>query len=74
MNIYQQERRIRAVSGSENTIENPTTEGEIRPGQKWYIGGGENQPAALRDANVTRARCLASDMLGEELTLLNIEI
>ncbi|XP_039754002.1 TATA-binding protein-associated factor 172 [Pararge aegeria] len=37
---------------------------EPRPGQKWYLGGNESQPAALRDAAVTRARCLAAEILG----------
>ncbi|CAK1596473.1 unnamed protein product [Parnassius mnemosyne] len=37
---------------------------EVRPCQKWFIGGSEAQPAAARDRNVTRARCLAADILG----------
>ncbi|CAD0199538.1 unnamed protein product [Chrysodeixis includens] len=37
---------------------------ELRPSQKWFVGGSESQPAALRDRNVTRARCLAADVLG----------
>ncbi|XP_041978415.1 TATA-binding protein-associated factor 172 [Aricia agestis] len=39
-------------------------EGEARGAQKWYVGGSESQPAPVRDRNVTRARCLAADMLG----------
>ncbi|XP_038211713.1 TATA-binding protein-associated factor 172 [Zerene cesonia] len=39
-------------------------EGEGRPQQKWVVGGSDTQPAALRDANVTRARVLAADVLG----------
>ncbi|CAH0723161.1 unnamed protein product, partial [Brenthis ino] len=60
------ERRTRAISGSGDpaAADVPAADGEVRPGQKWFLGGGESQPAALRDANVTRARCLASDMLG----------
>ncbi|XP_013143480.1 PREDICTED: TATA-binding protein-associated factor 172 [Papilio polytes] len=37
---------------------------EVRPIQKWFIGGSESQPAVARDRNVTRARCLAADILG----------
>nr|XP_026499034.1 TATA-binding protein-associated factor 172 [Vanessa tameamea] len=58
------ERRARATSGSGEALAAEAGEGELRAGQKWYLGGGESQPAALRDANVTRARCLAADMLG----------
>ncbi|XP_045448730.1 TATA-binding protein-associated factor 172 [Melitaea cinxia] len=66
------ERRARALSGSGSGGgggggggEAPSeVEGELRAAHKWYLGGGDNQPAALRDANVTRARVLAADMLG----------
>ncbi|CAH2106098.1 unnamed protein product [Euphydryas editha] len=65
------ERRVRTTSGSGGGggggggAEAPgEAEGELRAAQKWYLGGGESQPAALRDANVTRARVLAAEMLG----------
>ncbi|XP_049869451.1 TATA-binding protein-associated factor 172 isoform X2 [Pectinophora gossypiella] len=55
------ERRVRTNSQS-------CLEGEIppegRPSQKWYVGGSESQPAAARDRNVMRARCLAAQVLG----------
>ncbi|XP_045771755.1 TATA-binding protein-associated factor 172 isoform X2 [Maniola jurtina] len=52
------ERRTRTTSGPSST------DSEARPGQKWYLGGNESQPVALRDAAVTRARCLAAEILG----------
>ncbi|XP_052740467.1 TATA-binding protein-associated factor 172 [Bicyclus anynana] len=57
----QKERRNRAGAGASAEA---GVEGEPRPGQKWYLGGSESQPAALRDAAVTRARCLAAEILG----------
>ena len=32
---------------------------------KLYVGGSETTPAATREKNVVRARCVASRMLGE---------
>ncbi|CAG9584894.1 unnamed protein product [Danaus chrysippus] len=49
--------RIGGVTQSNN-------ESEPRPSQKWYLGGSESQSATIRDANVTKARCLAAEMLG----------
>ncbi|XP_063534218.1 TATA-binding protein-associated factor 172 [Cydia strobilella] len=37
---------------------------EVRPNQKWFLGGSESQPTCVRDKNVTRARCLAAEILG----------
>ncbi|KAG7302724.1 hypothetical protein JYU34_012677 [Plutella xylostella] len=37
---------------------------EVRPTAKLYLGGAESQPAAVRERNVTRARCTAADVLG----------
>ncbi|KAJ0177413.1 hypothetical protein K1T71_007422 [Dendrolimus kikuchii] len=37
---------------------------EVRPSQKWYVGGSESQSSCQRDKNVTRARCLAAHILG----------
>ncbi|RVE45378.1 hypothetical protein evm_009950 [Chilo suppressalis] len=52
-----QERRVRSAQC-------PETGQEPRVARAWYIGGGEAQPCALRDRNVTRARCLTARMLG----------
>ncbi|XP_026728975.1 TATA-binding protein-associated factor 172 [Trichoplusia ni] len=54
------ERRTRSVSQSSEGSLPP----ELRPSQKWFVGGSESQPSAARDRNVTRARCLAADILG----------
>lgn len=32
---------------------------------KLYVGGSETTPAAMREKNVIRARCMACRMLGE---------
>lgn len=32
--------------------------------QKWFVGGSETTPIAIREANVMRARCMAARMLG----------
>jgi hypothetical protein len=32
---------------------------------KLYVGGSETTPAAMREKNVMRARCMACRMLGE---------
>ncbi|XP_045535589.1 TATA-binding protein-associated factor 172 [Papilio machaon] len=53
------ERRTRTTS-----LQSEQVPPEVRPTQKWFIGGSESQPAAARDRNVTRARCLAADILG----------
>lgn len=55
------ERRPRTNSTSLDVTAVPP---ELRPSQKWFVGGSESQPAATRDRNVTRARCLAADLLG----------
>ncbi|CAB3253146.1 unnamed protein product [Arctia plantaginis] len=55
------ERRTRTNSQS---LDNLSVPPELRPSQKWYIGGSESQQSALRDRNVPRARCLAADILG----------
>ncbi|XP_068631717.1 TATA-binding protein-associated factor 172 [Battus philenor] len=54
------ERRTRTTSQQQEVGPPP----EARPIQKWFIGGSESQPAVTRDRNVTRARCLAADILG----------
>ncbi|KAI8436267.1 hypothetical protein MSG28_004314 [Choristoneura fumiferana] len=52
------ERRTRTNSQSESVPP------ELRPNQKWFLGGSESLPACVRDKNVTRARCLAAEVLG----------
>ncbi|KAL0841533.1 hypothetical protein ABMA28_015203 [Loxostege sticticalis] len=54
------ERRTRTSSISSDS----SLPAELRPNQKWFIGGSESQPTAARDRNVTRARCLAAHVLG----------
>ncbi|XP_063825309.1 TATA-binding protein-associated factor 172 [Ostrinia nubilalis] len=54
------ERRTRTSSVSSDSSLPP----ELRPNQKWFVGGSESQPAAMRDRNVTRARVLAAHVLG----------
>jgi hypothetical protein len=39
--------------------------GGARSELKLYIGGSETTPAATREKNMMRARCMASRMLGE---------
>lgn len=56
------ERRTRTSS-----LQSEQVPAEVRPIQKWFIGGSESQPAVARDRNVTRARCLAADILGNIL-------
>ncbi|XP_075973865.1 histone acetyltransferase 1 [Anticarsia gemmatalis] len=55
------ERRTRTSSQS---LDNLTVPAELRPSQKWYVGGSDSQQINTRDRNVTRARCLAADILG----------
>ncbi|XP_037872646.2 TATA-binding protein-associated factor 172 isoform X1 [Bombyx mori] len=38
--------------------------GEVRAALRWYVGGADTQASAARDKNVSRARCLAADILG----------
>ncbi|KAJ8729896.1 hypothetical protein PYW07_016934 [Mythimna separata] len=54
------ERRTRTNSQSSECSLPP----ELRPSQKWFIGGSESQPCAARDRNVMRARCRAAQILG----------
>ncbi|CAG4975547.1 unnamed protein product [Colias eurytheme] len=64
------ERRPRSTSqtetdaSGEGNMNMGDSEGEGRPQQKWVVGGSDTQPAAARDANVTRARVLAANVLG----------
>lgn len=62
--ILLQERRTRTSSISSDS----SLPAELRPNQKWFIGGSESQPTAARDRNVTRARCLAAHVLGRSST------
>ncbi|XP_048483011.1 TATA-binding protein-associated factor 172 isoform X2 [Plutella xylostella] len=52
------ERRVRP------TLQGDALPPEVRPTAKLYLGGAESQPAAVRERNVTRARCTAADVLG----------
>jgi hypothetical protein len=51
-------RTLPSLEGGSNT-------GGARCELKLYVGGSETTPAATREKNVMRARCMASRMLGE---------
>lgn len=42
--------------------------------QKYYVGGRETTPQNIREQNVIRARCIASEMLGQYNFFLNENI
>ena len=47
------------------SLEAGTSNGGAKSELKLYVGGSETTPAATREKNVVRARCVASRMLGE---------
>ncbi|PSN34064.1 TATA-binding protein-associated factor 172, partial [Blattella germanica] len=66
-----QSKSIRDRSG-EKSVRKPRTLPSLEGGSsssprcdlKLYVGGSETTPTAIREKNVTRARCMASRMLG----------
>ena len=46
-------------------LEAGSSNGGAKSELKLYVGGSETTPAAMREKNVVRARCVSSRMLGE---------